>query len=181
VALPVAVIVGLLVYWNIGGFSPAPEGVGEPPRLQDTSPVEVSAEPIKPAQAATCRDLIAILPQTGIREAPRRAVANGPEQNAAFGDPPIVLTCGGEGGLNQAGPRDILYGLDDVCWMSFQFADHTLWTTADRQVPVAVRIPISYQQPGQWAIEFSQSVSATVPKMAKPPAGCAKPAPPPTN
>jgi hypothetical protein len=39
-------------------------------------------------------------------------------------------------------------------------------------VPVTVTVPASYDQPGQWVIEFSTPVAAAVPSTGQLPYGC---------
>jgi hypothetical protein len=166
IALPVALVVGIASFWLLGGFR-----TNQParPRPQSTAPVQMSARPLDPPQAAACRELLAHLPGA-LRDRPRRPVTAGPEQNAAYGDPPITLACGVP--PITVPPTADVYALSGVCWYSQPGDGGTAWTTVDRATPVRVTVPSAYGAPGQWVIEFSGPVAATLPRAATVPAGC---------
>ncbi|UWZ56033.1 DUF3515 domain-containing protein [Dactylosporangium aurantiacum] len=148
-AVPVALVVGVLAFWLLGGF----------PKAAATGQVRTDAAPMDEATAATCRALVARLPETlgGLH---RRPVSAGPEQNAAFGDPAIVLSCGTVG--KRAIPQDAqLMGLSDVCWYPEERGEETVWTTVDRQVPLRVVVPAKAD--GAWLVNLSAPIVATVP------------------
>src|SRR5687767_15107454 len=88
VALPLALVTGVAVYWLLGGFRSEP--AAQPARPQATTAVELAATPLGDRPAAVCRALFAKLAPT-LGDLPRRPVTAGPEQNAAYGDPPVVL------------------------------------------------------------------------------------------
>ncbi|GII20699.1 DUF3515 domain-containing protein [Planosporangium mesophilum] len=166
VALPVAVLVGLIAFWSLGGFK---SDRSERPRPQSTAPVPMTATSLAPADAAACRELLNRLPGA-LRDRPRRPVTAGPEQNAAYGDPPITLSCGAPPVSPPAGAD--VYLLSGVCWYSQSGGGSTVWTTVDRQTPVRVTVPDAYRPPGQWVIEFSGPITTTLPRAANVPAGC---------
>lgn len=148
-AVPVALVVGVLAFWLLGGF----------PKAEATGPVRTDAAPMDASTAAVCRALVAALPETlgGLH---RRPVSAGPEQNAAFGDPAIVLSCGTVG--KRAIPQDAqLLGLSDVCWYPQEGDGKTVWTTVDRQVPLRVVVPAKAD--GAWLVNLSSAIVATVP------------------
>ncbi|NJC68154.1 DUF3515 domain-containing protein [Planosporangium thailandense] len=171
IALPIAVIVGIASFWLLGGF----RGTGSTrPRPQSTAPVAMSAPSLAPAQATACRGLVTRLPGA-LRDRPRRPVTAGTDQNAAYGDPPITLACG-------VPPASVpqtadVYVLSGVCWYPQPGNGGTVWTTADREPAVRVTVPASYSAPGQWVIEFSGPVAATLSRTATAPAGCQPPTP----
>lgn len=166
VALPIAVIVGVVSFWLLGGF-----GGGEPakPRPQSTAPVPMAAPPLDEVRATACRNLLTHLPDA-LRDRPRRPVTAGAEQNAAYGDPAITMACGVPPVMLPTGAD--VYLLSGVCWYSQPEGAGTAWTTVDRAVPVRVTVPGSYHAPGQWVIEFSGPVAAALPPAATVPAGC---------
>src|SRR5215471_12583261 len=91
VALPVAVLAGL---WAFGAFDrPGTPGAAASPHTGATSAVDVPAGPLSERAAAVCRAVLAELP-SGVRDAPRRPVTKGAEQNAAYGEPPLTVACG---------------------------------------------------------------------------------------
>jgi Protein of unknown function (DUF3515) len=164
IALPVAVVAGLVVFAVLGRLGPAAPGPAA------SGPVSMAAPPLSEPTAAVCRALVARLPDA-LRDRTRRPVTAGPEQNAAYGDPPITLTCGA-GPLPSVDPTGQVYGLSGVCWYSVPGDRSTVWTAVDRTVPVTVTVPDSYDQPGQWVIEFSRPVAFAVPPASKVPYGC---------
>lgn len=173
IALPVAVIVGIVSFWLLGGFRGT-----QPtrPRPQSTAPVPMTAPSLPPARAAACRNLTTHLPGA-LRDRPRRPVTAGPEQNAAYGDPPITLACGVPP-VSVPQTADV-YVLSGVCWYPQPQPGNggTAWTTVDRETPVRVTVPASYSAPGQWVIEFSAPVATALAPAATAPAGCRSPTP----
>lgn len=178
VALPLALVAGLVAFWQLGGFdnghaSPAPS-----PSTAATGVVDVPVPTLEPADATMCLAFIALLPPK-LRDLPQRPVsAGGNQQNAAYGDPPVTVACGGAPARY---PRDaVVWVLSGVCWYADQ-ADPaaTVWTTVDRKVPIRVRLPASYTGQGEWVQEFSSPIVAAVPSLpqAALPPGCSAPAP----
>jgi hypothetical protein len=166
-ALPIAVVVGLATFWwlrDLGTASPAR------PHPQATTPVRVAAAPLDAKGTAACRDLIAKLPPGKVRDRPRRPVTAGPGQNAAYGDPAITLACGAAPVTLPVGAE--VFVLSGVCWFPASDGAASVWTTVDRDVPVRVAVPKSYDAPGQWVIEFSAPIDATLPRSATTPSGC---------
>jgi Protein of unknown function (DUF3515) len=160
IALPIAVLVGLLAFWQLGGFdrdekpnSSATPGVGA------TSVVSMPVPSLAPADATMCLAFIAQLPDK-LGNLPQRPVtAGGNQQNAAYGDPPVKVSCGAPAASVPAGST--VYMVGKVCW----YADDSnpqvnTWTTVDRQVPIRVELPKAYE--GQLVQEFSSPIVASV-------------------
>jgi hypothetical protein len=166
VALPIALVVGIVTFWWLGGFRSTGSAK---PRPQSTARVSMSAAPLPAPTAAACRDLVTRLPLT-LRERGRRPVTAGADQNAAYGDPAITVSCGVPPPSIPVGAD--VYTLSGVCWYAGPGAGATVWTTLDRDIPVRVTVPDSYESPGQWVIEFSTPVAAALPRAATAPAGC---------
>jgi len=177
VAAPLAVLAGLASFALLDGFGPgepdpaASAGVGgtPAPSPRATGPVAMPA-PALPERAETvCRALLSRLPDT-LRDAARRPVGAGPEQNAAYGDPPVTVACGVAPA--RFPPTDRVYRLDAVCWHAT--ADGTVWTTVDREAAVRVTVPRADDPPGRWAKELSTPVTEAVPALppAQVPFGC---------
>jgi hypothetical protein len=172
VAVPVALLSGVLAFWVLGGFGSHPHPAAPPPpRPQSTGPVTVSAPALTGEPAAACRALVDKLPAT-LNALPRRPVTTGAEQNtaeqntaaqntAAYGDPAVILACGAP-----PVPPDVTdqtFELAGVCWYPQKRPGATVWTTMDRRVPVAVTVPNAYDPPSKWVIDFSAPVLATIP------------------
>jgi len=172
IAVPVAIVVGLLSFWILGGFDPRqerPTPTATPPRPQATSAVSAAARALAPPVAEVCRAVLANLPDA-IREARRRPVTTGAEQNAAYGDPPLTLSCGTA--TPSVAATDRVWPMSGVCWFPRVELDRTVWTTVDREVPVTVTIPGPQDASAQWVIAFSAPVGAADARRARPPTGC---------
>ncbi|GIG02764.1 DUF3515 family protein [Catellatospora citrea] len=167
VALPIALLAGFGFFQAMRPpAEPAPEpSVAAGPQVMPTTPVTMDAPALTERQATVCRALLSQLPDQ-VRELPRRAVTAGHEQNAAYGEPALTLACGGPSPSYP--PTDDVYTLDGVCWHKGDGA----WTTVDREVPVRVTVPAAYDPAGQWVINFSKTLIATVPHAERIPPGC---------
>jgi Protein of unknown function (DUF3515) len=166
VAVPVTILVALGSAWWLGAFR---SHTAAPPRPQATTPVAVAAPSLAGPQATACRALLSHLPDA-VRDRRRRPVTAGAEQNAAYGDPAITLSCGVAAVTPPVGAD--VYPLSGVCWYSQPGAGGTVWTTVDRTVPVRVTVPSAYDSPGQWVIAFSTPIAAELPVSPSAPAGC---------
>src|SRR5689334_15875675 len=96
VAVPVAVLVGVVVYFQVlrpAGPPAAPRPTVTAAASVPSTPVTMAAPALPAAAGAVCRTVVSQLPAT-IRNLPRRPVSAGPEQNAAYGEPAITLACG---------------------------------------------------------------------------------------
>jgi len=172
VAVPLALLAGLAVFAGMGGFgrdAATPEPTPTTTAPPATGPVQATATALTPRAATVCRTLVSRLPGD-LRGQARRPVTAGPQQNAAYGDPAITISCGGP--PPAFAPTDLVYPLDHVCWHAAESTEATIWTTVDRELPIRVRVPRIYGQPGQWVIVLSAPVLATVPAIPKPPNGC---------
>ena len=127
------------------------------------------APKLSPAHAQACLAFIAQLP-TQLRNLPERHVTAGPEQNAAFGEPPVTVQCGAA--QVRPAPTATVYPISGVCWFPTTGANATVWTTLDREVPVAVTVPNAYAPGGsgsaQWAAEFSAPLVSAMPSIKTP-------------
>lgn len=176
IAAPIALLVGVVIFWLLGGFGGS-GGVGgrdrgpvpPAPGPRDTGAVSMPAPTLADRPAAVCRDLLSRLPDR-LREAQRRPVSAGPGQNAAYGTPPLTVTCGAAAASPP--PDAFLHGLSGVCWYAQERPPGAVYSTVDREVPLTVTLPTEYPQPGQWVIEFSAAIIAAVPPAPNPPSGC---------
>jgi hypothetical protein len=170
VAVPIALLVGVLAFWQLGGF-----GGGAKPKASRsatptaTGPVSVPAPALTGGAILTCRAFIAALPDE-VRKLPRRPVSDGVEQNAAYGDPAITVSCGVP--APTVAPTAQVFAVSGVCWYAQQGSTGTSWTTVDRTVPVVVTVPKSYSGPGQWAAEFNDTIISSLPSSTTKPTGC---------
>jgi len=180
IALPVAVVVGLVVFAQV-----RPEPVAKPapsaPVVVPATAVQMAAPKLDARAGQACLALTSQLPAT-VRNLPARKVSAGPEQNAAWGEPPLTLACGVAqppmcetvAGGSGCVPLDTeLLIMNGVCWYAAPGPAAAVFTTMDREIAVQVNVPTGYENPAQWANEFSDFVVETVKsKTAGVPSGC---------
>jgi Protein of unknown function (DUF3515) len=172
IAVPVAVLAGLLIFTKIvpetGSAAPSPSITQ--PAVVPAAPVQMAAPKLAARPAEVCLAVTSQLP-VKVRDLAARKVSAGPEQNAAYGEPPLTVACGVAqpkmcASLDDSGtgcvPLDTeLLNMNKVCWYASQQGDAAVFTTMDREVPVQVTVPKQYAQPAQWANEFSDIVVKT--------------------
>jgi hypothetical protein len=162
VAVPVALAAGLLVYRvldNAGADGTgASGGAGASTRPQSTAPVELAAPTLDARPAAVCRALAAKLPDR-LGDLTRRPVTAGSEQNAAYGDPPVTVTCGAPGPAEPVGAAYL--EVDGVCWYAERGSDSAVWSLHGYEVPLVVTVPNRYT--GQLLVDLAKPVTESIP------------------
>jgi hypothetical protein len=164
VAIPVAAALVAVSVWTYGRTSeaaaPAPEA---------TSPVTLSSPPLAPDAVGPCRTVIANLPDA-IQDHKRRPIKGDVESSAAYGDPPITLSCGVA--VSLLDPTTVVYPLGGVCWAAFGGSGNTIWRTVDRKVGLEVVVPGPADGSGQSVVPLGNAITTAVPRVADPPTGC---------
>ncbi len=184
IAVPITVIVGLVVFSQITpqNAEPAADSASSAPVAVPSTPVQMAAPSLNERTTQVCLAVTSQLP-TALRGMPARPVSAGPEQNAAYGEPPVTVACGVtqptmcervDGGHDGCVPLDAtMLAMNGVCWYAAEGPAKDTFTTMDREVAVQVTVPASYSQTGQWANEFSDAVVKTVKsKSDGVPSGC---------
>ncbi|MGK5738829.1 DUF3515 family protein [Micromonospora sp. URMC 103] len=171
VALPITLLVAGITFAQLAPDdpAPAPSPSATTARAQSTAPVEMAAPALAARPATLCRALLSQMPDD-LRDLRQRPVTAGHEQNAAYGDPAITVTCGGAEPAIPA--TSDVWAVNKVCWYAEEQADATVLTTLDRETAVSVRVPRAYDQPLQWVAPISDTIVATVPSGGDIPAGC---------
>ncbi|GAA0538937.1 hypothetical protein GCM10010172_20160 [Paractinoplanes ferrugineus] len=174
IAVPVALLAGVLAFGKIAphddtGAQPSPSATV--PASVPSTPVRMAAPKLDARTTQVCLAVTSQLPAT-LRGMPARKVSAGPEQNAAYGEPPITVACGitqptmcerVDGGHPGCVPLDAtMFAMNGMCWWGADGPAADVFTTMDREVAVQVTVPGSYQQTAQWANEFSDAVVKTV-------------------
>jgi hypothetical protein len=172
IAVPVAVLVGLLLFTQIRSepaADAAPAASASAPVAVPATQVQMAAPKLSERASAVCLAVTSQLPTT-VRNLPARKVSAGPEQNAAWGEPPLTVACGvtqpqmcetlGAGAGCVPLDTELLI-MNNVCWYAEQTPGAATFTTMDREIAVQVRVPTGYEQPAQWANEFSDAVVST--------------------
>ncbi|WP_243705040.1 DUF3515 family protein [Micromonospora sp. KC723] len=171
VAVPVTAAVGGLAFARLAPGTPAatPGPTATAARAQSGAPVEMAAPALGARPATVCRALMSQLPGS-VRDLRQRPVTAGAEQNAAYGDPPLTVACGGAEPTLPA--TDDVWTVNGVCWHAKQEAGATVLTTVDRETAVTVTVPGAYEQPLQWVAPISDTIVASVPSGGDVPSGC---------
>lgn len=169
IALPLALIIAIGSLWIFGGFSIFSGPAAAPaPTPQASSLVSLPVPSIAPDAVGVCREVIAKLPAT-VAGSARRPVS-GPEQNAAYGDPPITIACGAA--PVTVAPTEDLLELSGVCWATRSATSATTYVTVDRTVPVSVTVPGPAAGSAQPVAGFGDAIRANDPVAAHFPTGC---------
>ncbi|WP_434743186.1 DUF3515 domain-containing protein [Micromonospora sp. SH-82] len=172
VAVPVTLLVAGLAFAQLRPDDPAGSAASPSPtsaRPQSSAPVDLPAPDLAERPTVVCRALLSQLPPT-VGGLAQRPVTAGPEQNAAYGDPALTVTCGGPAATFDE--TDEVWTVNRVCWHGADEADATVFTTVDREVPVQVTVPKEYDQPLQWLPAVSNTVVESVRSGGTPPSGC---------
>lgn len=171
VALPITLLVAVLAFNKISPDAPAaaPTPSATTAAVQSTTPVQMAAPALAARPATVCRALLSQLPAS-IRDRAQRPVTAGPEQNAAYGDPAFTVACGGTEPTFPS--TDEVWTVNRVCWHLAEQGDEAVLTTVDRETPITVRLPRSYEQPLQWVPTISSTIVLTVPSGGAIPSGC---------
>ncbi|SDT77552.1 DUF3515 domain-containing protein [Actinoplanes derwentensis] len=169
VAVPVTLVVGVIAFATIKPDDP--EKSERTPVAIPSTPVVMDAPQLDERTSTVCLAVTSQLP-VKIRDLPARAVSAGPEQNAAFGEPAVTVACGVPQPETCKVPDDATPGcvpmdtelliMNNVCWWAAPGSGGATITTMDREVPVRVTVPESYENPAQWANEFSDTIVKTV-------------------
>ncbi|MEU3455017.1 DUF3515 family protein [Micromonospora sp. NPDC006766] len=190
VAAPITLVVAGFTFAKLA--PPAPAATPSPSATavlpQSTAPVEMPAPALAERPATVCLALVSQLPAS-VRDLRQRPVTAGAEQNAAYGDPALTVSCGGTPQLEMCPPpasgastdqpadgcipaTGDVWRVNGVCWYPVEGTDGATLTAVDREVPVRVRLPKAYEQPLQWVAQISDTIVATVPSAETAPAGC---------
>lgn len=174
IAIPIALLAGLGTFLLLrDAFTPPPPAAAptETPAPVPTEPVAMAAPALGEWEEIVCRAVLARLP-TEVNGLPQRSVTAGPEQNAAYGEPPVTVACGVP--AVEYEPTEELLRLGPVCWQARQLDGGSRWTTLDREVPVQVWVPDAYGSPSQQVVDVSNTVALTVRSGGDPPSGCTR-------
>ena len=125
-------------------------------------PVQIDAPELTGAQAEACESLIAALPDTVGGQV---QVESDGDFGAAFGDPPIVVTCG-------VGRPDHLMtnctAVDGVDWYLDESDERYIATTVGREPNVEIVVPAEYQESASTQIDLAEPIK----KHTAPGQGC---------
>lgn len=126
--------------------------------------VPIESPPLSPAEGAACERLVGALPDV-VDGLDRRPVEPEGAYGAAWGDPPVVLTCGvpEPAGFDELATCQIA---NDVAWFipEEQITGSPLeivMTTVGRSVDVEVRLPAEYWPPADAMVDLADAITRT--------------------
>lgn len=131
---------GLLL---VAGCSPGPTPVPVP------SPA--------PEVAAACADLVKALPAK-VLDAERRETSPNSPLTAAYGDPPIEMTCGVSPPAGMAEAQSQCFEVNGVGWFAKQVQNGTIFTTIGRSLYFEVAVPSKYSPEANALTDVSDAV-----------------------
>lgn len=109
-------------------------------------PVDIAGAPtLTGTELAACTALTADLPDSLGDGLARRELASPLPGAAAFGDPPVVVTCGAEGVAAGYQPDALLSEVDGVGWFAEQLDDRVRYSTPTRRPQVVLTLPADRQ------------------------------------
>jgi Protein of unknown function (DUF3515) len=129
----------------------------------DSEPVEISSTTPATADLDRCRHLIDAVPET-VSDEHRREVTPDDALGAAWGDPAIVLTCGGTWQVPAAANCQEVDGVDWYAPES-QFADQdadVVLTTIGYSPVVRVEVPARYRPPAAAMVDLAPAIKKTL-------------------
>ena len=106
-----------------------------------------------------CAELIEALPDEVDPGVERRPVEGDATRAAAWGDPPVVLTCG----VPEPDRPDEPVRVNGVLWSVRDIGAGFRWTTEELAVPVSVEVPDAYQNGGELVNPLAEPLLRTVP------------------
>ncbi|WP_299052947.1 DUF3515 domain-containing protein [uncultured Nocardioides sp.] len=128
--------------------------------------LEVDTPDVEGADARACADLVDALPDE-LANARRREVVSTGSEAVAWGDPPILLTCGVGTPLGFSRVASACQDVAGVDWFvpDEQMEDQTaeaVATTIGFSPALELRIPADYRPPVQVLIEIAPAIKATI-------------------
>lgn len=116
--------------------------------------MEIDAPELSEADAAACRDFVDTLPD---RVGDQERVESEGAFGAAYGDPPIVVTCG-------VGKPDHLMtnctSIDGVDWYFEESDEALIATTVGRQPAIEIVVPAEYDQTAPAQVDLGPAITA---------------------
>jgi hypothetical protein len=106
-------------------------------------PTPVSVPSPAPEVAAACEQLVKALPEK-VLDAKRRPTEPASPLTAAYGDPPIEVTCGVAAPAGMAEAQSQCFEVNGVGWFAKEAPNGVIFTTIGRAVYLEVAVPSKY-------------------------------------
>ena len=104
---------------------------------------------------------IGILKPDHFGDLPRRPVTVGPEQNAAYGEPPVTVACGAAAPTPPDGAQ--YFQIEGPCWYPDDPAGARRWSLQGREVSLVVMAPSGFL--GQDLVDLAKPVVEAIPEV----------------
>lgn len=121
----------------------------------------LSAPSPAPSAHRVCDALVAALPDRVLDQTRRDTTA---ALTAAWGDPPITLSCGVATPPGLTGTAQC-FEVNDVGWYAEQGTGGYLFATIGRAVVVEVGVPAAYAPEANALVDLAAAITATVPEI----------------
>jgi hypothetical protein len=112
--------------------------------------------------AAACAELTAALPDR-LTEGKRRDTEPESPLTAAYGDPPIELTCGVAPPAGMADPAKQCFEVNGVGWYAEEAPNGVIFTTIGRKLYVEVAVPDDYAPEAEVLTDLAATLQAKNP------------------
>lgn len=154
IALPVALLAGVVVFAAMGGFDPNS-------RVHSGEPVSVTAPPSIAGADAACATLMKNLPKTLAGQEAREVIGAPTNRAAAWGAPPIIIRCGVEKPSVVVGE---IFDVEGLAWYATSRDSTKVWTTTQLKVDVEVTVPDTIEQGSAEVINpLAKPIRASIP------------------
>lgn len=114
---------------------------------------------------ALCADLSQAWPKRVAGQEQRRTEPPSPA-TAAWGDPPIVVTCGASGAAIPADAE--LLSVDGITWYPEELSAGVRFTSVDLPMTLVVTVPHAYAPEVNPLLDLSATITARTPPVPKP-------------
>ncbi|TCC34309.1 DUF3515 domain-containing protein [Kribbella speibonae] len=120
-------------------------------------PTPVPVPSPAPEVAAACADLVKALPAK-VLDAERRETSPKSPLTAAYGDPPIEMTCGVTPPAGMAEAQSQCFEVNGVGWFAKQVENGFIFTTIGRSLYFEVAVPAKYAPQANALTDVSDAV-----------------------
>ena len=122
-------------------------------------PTPVPVPSPAPEVAAACADLVKALPAK-VLDAERRETSPKSPLTAAYGDPPIEMTCGVAPPAGMAEAQSQCFEVNGVGWYAKEAANGVIFTTIGRKLYLEIAVPKTYTPEANALTDVSDAVKA---------------------
>lgn len=121
--------------------------------------VKVAVPSPAPEVAASCDALVKALPDR-VLDGERRKTEPASPLTAAYGDPPIEITCGIAPPADLAQSRSQCFEVNGVGWFAKEVGNGVIFTTIGRKLYLEVAVPAKYKPEANALTDVSDAVQA---------------------